>query len=376
MVWVNITLHNNTPWLVDETGLGSIGAFGTREGTLSCRPGSCSECKLRPETGFLGVEKGIEYRFTLTCGSSATEVMTVWLCFPVVGSNKYDLSKITRGYARARACARARAPRSTFAVCRPGGATVDIPTVHAELKYLGKGGLDNAYMLDVRLVKYESDYGLFTSQGTTPNEPSRSRAPKLEPSTSPHNTHELRSKILMASGAGRTLCEYLDHYINGTTLSLTPSTLTVVQHDKPWPHVTDQSELFVLKPVVLDGLCNGSTFCIEASASMRKGPGKLTTPKAMGEDSFILSVVKLPDATLLPFVATLDGGGGHQLAQYGQQRLTEVQCLDVVLGCSAGMQCWDAVLGCSARLQCWDAVQGCSAGMQCGATVLGCSPGI
>ena len=99
MVWVNVMLKNDTPWFVREAGNSSGNtSVGTRKGTLSCGARSSSECKLRAEPGFLGVEKGVEYRFTITCGSSANEIMSVWLCFPAVGYAKYDLSEAKKEY--------------------------------------------------------------------------------------------------------------------------------------------------------------------------------------------------------------------------------------------------------------------------------------
>ena len=41
--------------------------------------------------------------------------------------------------------------------CRTHGFARGVPTVHAELKYLGKGGTDNAHMLEVLLVELQPD---------------------------------------------------------------------------------------------------------------------------------------------------------------------------------------------------------------------------
>ena len=93
MVWLNITVINDTPWPITEEPWYKHLHFGTRDGRLSCEPDCRAECKLRAEKGYFGVECGIEVGIPLACKG---ERVTVWACFPAVGADKFDLQNWIR----------------------------------------------------------------------------------------------------------------------------------------------------------------------------------------------------------------------------------------------------------------------------------------
>ena len=76
-------LRNDTPWRVQEE---AFTFAGSRVGRLSCAPGLEVECKLQPERGFLGVEKGVDCRARLSCGGQS---FLVALDFPAVGADSF-----------------------------------------------------------------------------------------------------------------------------------------------------------------------------------------------------------------------------------------------------------------------------------------------
>ena len=166
--------------------------------------------------------------------------------------------------------------------------------------------------------------------------PSTTALPPFAPATEPHNTPHLRSRVELNLPHARTLRGYSPTTSGagdggalptegaqaaGVNVASPPGIVRVVyQHQLP-ERVTDPSVLVVLDP---PRLLDGGTFQLEVSVCMRKGNSKPPTPKALGEDAVVTSVVALPGHPLLPFIATLDGGGGAQLAQYGQKRLAAV----------------------------------------------------
>lgn len=111
--------------------------------------------------------------------------------------------------------------------------------------------------------------------------------------------------------------------------------LTEVSKEEPSVIKVEQVEINALEKVTDPGqivvaeksmtCSNGKKqFQIDTAVAMRKGPEKLTTPKAMGEDAFVIDQISLTVAGKqyeIPLMATLDGGGGHALAQYGQKHI-------------------------------------------------------
>lgn len=90
--------------------------------------------------------------------------------------------------------------------------------------------------------------------------------------------------------------------------------------------VTDPNEICVASQSLV---CSNREVTVEldCAVAMRKGSTKeLSTPKAMGEDAFVLDVVTINcrgQNYQIPITATLDGGGGHTFAQYGREKLKE-----------------------------------------------------
>lgn len=70
---------------------------------------------------------------------------------------------------------------------------------------------------------------------------------------------------------------------------------------------------------------NEVNFELNVAVAMRKGTEKAATPKAMGEDAFVLDLISINFQNKnyeIPIMATLDGGGGHTLAQFGREEIT------------------------------------------------------
>jgi hypothetical protein len=108
-----------------------------------------------------------------------------------------------------------------------------------------------------------------------------------------------------------------------------PSALVVWRVSGVIDRVDDAGVLCVSEPVTLTGGTDGKRhFRVVVSAALRKGDAKPPTPKAMGEDAHVFGCVdvrvgdSIEKNIRVPFVAVMDGGGGHQLAQYGQAHLT------------------------------------------------------
>lgn len=71
---------------------------------------------------------------------------------------------------------------------------------------------------------------------------------------------------------------------------------------------------------------SNESFKLDAAVAMIKGYGISPPPKAMGEDSFVLDTVVIALNGVehqIPIMATMDGGGGHALAQFGQEKLKD-----------------------------------------------------
>lgn len=104
----------------------------------------------------------------------------------------------------------------------------------------------------------------------------------------------------------------------------------------------------------------GRQFSVVAAAAMVKGSGQPPTPKAMGEDAHVIDVVEVEvggTTVSVPFVAALDGGGGHQLAQYGQAHLASTFAARLQEGCDElGML--DSYVLCTAMRQADDQLFG------------------
>ena len=91
MVCIDLTIVNETDWPVEETMASQHYALfmGKRRGTLSCPAHGQSVVYLRPEPGFLGVEKGIEYLFCILAGEGQWPI-SVTLDFPAVGADHWS----------------------------------------------------------------------------------------------------------------------------------------------------------------------------------------------------------------------------------------------------------------------------------------------
>jgi hypothetical protein len=107
-----------------------------------------------------------------------------------------------------------------------------------------------------------------------------------------------------------------------------PSALVVQRVSGVIDRVDDAGVLCLSEPVTLTGGTDGKRrFRVVVSAALRKGDAKPPTPKAMGEDAHVFGCVdvrvgdSIEKNIRVPFVAVMDGGGGHQLAQYGQAHL-------------------------------------------------------
>ena len=136
-----------------------------------------------------------------------------------------------------------------------------------------------------------------------------------------HNTAEQRSRVSRSVGGGgaRTLA-------SSPTVGDESLCLSVHRSPNRVERVVDPSLICVQDTITLVGGTEDNAFRIGAAAALRKGPAKPPTPKAMGEDAYVIACVNVTPSphskpVSVPIVAVLDGGGGHQLAQYGQEHL-------------------------------------------------------
>lgn len=77
----------------------------------------------------------------------------------------------------------------------------------------------------------------------------------------------------------------------------------------------------------IDFTQNGFDFELDVAVAMRKGSGAVPSPKAMGEDFFVMDVVNVQfkDKNYdIPLLAVMDGGGGHILAQTGREKMVSI----------------------------------------------------
>lgn len=154
----------------------------------------------------------------------------------------------------------------------------------------------------------------------------------------PHNTPERRTHIENPLPSSRTLTEFFD-------LEGHPPRHLTARADGGWmvrrvaaedlTRVDDPTEICISHPLTLVGGTADRPFEVTAVAALRKGSAQPPTPKAMGEDAWLAgaATVLLPTSVedgvrgkrqqevQVPMVAVLDGGGGHQLAQYGRVHL-------------------------------------------------------
>ncbi len=145
---------------------------------------------------------------------------------------------------------------------------------------------------------------------------------EIEPIASPinFNSAELRENIEKDALRKTSLLSALEN--SDSTDNLTVRNLDIADLEK----VTNPSEICVATKTFLCSKENTS-FDLVSAVAMRKGTEKLGTPKAMGEDAFVLDQVsiKFKDQQYnIPIMATLDGGGGHTLAQHGKENIKSV----------------------------------------------------
>lgn len=131
MVCVDLTIKNETQYPIEELVPEHAGDAGSRSGTLSCPAGGESVVNLRPESGFFGVEKGIDYRFCIKSGEGKWPV-SIYVDFPAVGADRWGVEGVLEQKGAFEAL-------RTCDLCMP-------------MTYSGKSGPDNAHQLSLRVL--------------------------------------------------------------------------------------------------------------------------------------------------------------------------------------------------------------------------------
>ncbi|MBS0656097.1 MAG: hypothetical protein JSR46_09995, partial [Verrucomicrobia bacterium] len=137
------------------------------------------------------------------------------------------------------------------------------------------------------------------------------------------NTEELRKEYddKAKTQKRKVLSEALSLLDNESTKKLPTRVVEIDQLD-----TVRNSEEICIASKTLRCTQNDQTFELDVAVAMRKGSVQPNLPKAMGEDAFLvdsISVTVGEKSYEIPIMATLDGGGGHTLAQFGRKNLKE-----------------------------------------------------
>ena len=105
MVCIDIIVKNETKFPVKEEikPKSQYGGIGERVGYLTAKPNTNACVVLRPDSGFMGVEKGITCTLHVTCGTTPYRLV---LDFPAVGKDDAHLEAEVRPPTTPRACVR------------------------------------------------------------------------------------------------------------------------------------------------------------------------------------------------------------------------------------------------------------------------------
>lgn len=140
------------------------------------------------------------------------------------------------------------------------------------------------------------------------------------------NKNEIREAVEMQLVINNT--RLTDKQQNEIFLSYQPNNKDLpVLELEPAQKITDKKTIYIDKKNIKCGVENDPSkqFSIDIATTTIKGSADNTAlPKVMSEDGFVcetISVVLHGVNHHLPLMATLDGGGGHQLAQYTQEHL-------------------------------------------------------